>query len=84
MTGLKLGELDILDGSPPCSAFSIAGRREKGWGTEKKYSEDKKVKNLEDLFFYFIRKPVISIQNLFNFFFRSSINTLVSNKTTFD
>ena len=54
-TGLKAGELDLLDGSPPCSAFSIAGRREKGWGTEKKYSEDKKVKNVEDLFFEFIR-----------------------------
>ena len=54
-TGLKVGELDLLDGSPPCSAFSIAGRREKGWGTEKKYSEDKKVKNVEDLFFEFIR-----------------------------
>ena len=38
-----------------CSAFSIAGRREKGWGTEKKYSEDKKVKNVEDLFFEFFR-----------------------------
>jgi len=24
-TGLKQGELDILDGSPPCSAFSVAG-----------------------------------------------------------
>ena len=54
-TGLKAGELDLLDGSPPCSAFSIAGRREKGWGTEKKYSEDKIVKNVEDLFFEFIR-----------------------------
>jgi DNA (cytosine-5)-methyltransferase 1 len=52
---VKYGELDILDGSPPCSAFSIAGRREKGWGTEKKYSDDKKVKNVEDLFFEFIR-----------------------------
>lgn len=29
--GLKPGELDILDGSPPCSAFSLAGKREKGW-----------------------------------------------------
>jgi len=55
MTGLEKGELDILDGSPPCSAFSIAGRREKGWGTEKKYSENKKIKNVEDLFFEFIR-----------------------------
>jgi len=25
--GLKKGELDILDGSPPCSAFSVAGKR---------------------------------------------------------
>jgi len=28
---LKPRELDILDGSPPCSAFSLAGKREKGW-----------------------------------------------------
>jgi len=28
---LKVGELDILDGSPPCSAFSIAGKGSKGW-----------------------------------------------------
>ena len=25
-TGLDVGELDILDGSPPCSAFSVAGK----------------------------------------------------------
>ena len=53
--GIQYGELDILDGSPPCSAFSISGRREKGWGTEKNYSDGKKVKNVEDLFFEFIR-----------------------------
>ena len=35
--GKKKGELDILDGSPPCSAFSTAGSREKGWGKTKKY-----------------------------------------------
>jgi DNA (cytosine-5)-methyltransferase 1 len=23
--------LDILDGSPPCSAFSMSGKREKDW-----------------------------------------------------
>lgn len=28
---LQVGELDILDGSPPCSAFSVAGKREKNW-----------------------------------------------------
>ena len=42
MTGIKEGELDILDGSPPCSAFSIAGKREKGWDQEKIYSDGKK------------------------------------------
>jgi DNA (cytosine-5)-methyltransferase 1 len=26
-TGLKIGELDILDGSPPCQGFSTAGKR---------------------------------------------------------
>lgn len=26
-TGLRLGELDILDGSPPCQGFSTAGKR---------------------------------------------------------
>ena len=26
--GVKRGELDIFDGSPPCSAFSTAGSRE--------------------------------------------------------
>jgi len=43
--GLKPGELDILDGSPPCSAFSVAGKREKGWAghvtdTRKTYFDD--------------------------------------------
>ena len=33
--GVAKGELDILDGSPPCSAFSTAGSREKGWGKVK-------------------------------------------------
>ena len=27
-TGLKPGELDVLDGSPPCQGFSTAGKRE--------------------------------------------------------
>ena len=26
ITGLAVGELDILDGSPPCSAFSVSGK----------------------------------------------------------
>jgi DNA (cytosine-5)-methyltransferase 1 len=51
--GLKKGELDILDGSPPCASFSTAGKREKGWGIEKKYSDKKQ--RVDDLFFEFAR-----------------------------
>lgn len=48
------GQLDILDGSPPCSAFSTAGSRDKGWNKTKKYS-DASQENVEDLFFEYIR-----------------------------
>ena len=48
-TGLKVGELDIFDGSPPCQAFSTAGKREKGWGKDKSYEHGAKQKN-ETLF----------------------------------
>lgn len=52
--GVKLGELDLFDGSPPCSAFSTAGKREQGWGTAKAYSTDK-VQRVDDLFFEYAR-----------------------------
>lgn len=52
-TGLKVGELDLFDGSPPCSSFSTAGKREKGWGEVKKYSD--KAQRTDDLFFEYIR-----------------------------
>lgn len=52
--GKKEGELDILDGSPPCSAFSTAGKISKNWGKEKKYS-DTNQKNVEDLFYEYMR-----------------------------
>jgi DNA (cytosine-5)-methyltransferase 1 len=48
-------DLDILDGSPPCSAFSSSGKGKKGWNREKKYSDGKTVKNIEDLFLEYIR-----------------------------
>jgi len=32
----ELYKLDILDGSPPCSSFSMAGNREKDWGNLEK------------------------------------------------
>lgn len=35
----ELYQLDILDGSPPCTSFSMAGLRERGWGKERKARE---------------------------------------------
>lgn len=46
--------LDILDGSPPCSSFSASGDREKSWGKKKKFREGQELQVLDDLFFSFI------------------------------
>lgn len=50
----ELFNLDILDGSPPCSSFSMAGSREKAWGEKKKFREGQADQILDDLFFHFI------------------------------
>lgn len=50
----ELYNLDILDGSPPCSSFSIAWNREKDWGKEKKFREWQELQILDTLFFDFI------------------------------
>lgn len=52
--GLKAGELDLFDGSPPCQAFSTAGKREKGWGKAKSYEHGAKQCN-ETLFDQYVR-----------------------------
>lgn len=52
-TGLRIGEIDIFDGSPPCAAFSTAGKREAGWGKVKQYSDTKQ--RVDDLFFEYAR-----------------------------
>lgn len=49
-----LTKLDVLDGSPPCSSFSMAGSREKAWGQKKKFREGQAEQVLDDLFFHFI------------------------------
>ena len=51
---LELFNLDILDGSPPCSSFSTAGNREKDWGKEKVFREGQAKQRLDDLFFEYI------------------------------
>jgi len=50
---INVGELDILDGSPPCSSFSTAGSIDEGWGKAKKYGN--KVQRTDDLFLEYIR-----------------------------
>jgi DNA (cytosine-5)-methyltransferase 1 len=50
----ELFDLDILDGSPPCSSFSMAGSREKAWGDKKKFREGQAEQVLDNLFFDFI------------------------------
>lgn len=62
----ELYNLDILDGSPPCSTFSMAGQREDAWGVEKKFREGQKEQTLDDLLFVFIEtvgklKPKVAI-----------------------
>lgn len=47
-------ELDILDGSPPCSTFSMAGSREKAWGKKKHFREGQAEQVLSDLFFDYL------------------------------
>lgn len=44
--GMKQGDLDLFEGSPPCTAFSTAGQRERGWGKES---------SSKDLFFDYAR-----------------------------
>lgn len=51
--GLKEGELDLYDGSPPCAAFSTAGKLDAGWGKVKKYSDTEQ--RVDDLFFEYSR-----------------------------
>lgn len=50
----ELYNIDILDGSPPCSLFSMSGIREEGWGKEKRFREGQKLQTLDDLFFVFL------------------------------
>lgn len=62
----ELYNLDILDGSPPCTTFSMAGDREESWGVKKKFREGQAEQTLDDLSFVFIEtvaklKPKVMI-----------------------
>ena len=74
----ELYNLDILDGSPPCSVFSMAGKREKGWGIEKTFREGQKKQRLDDLFFFFfylekrLNPKVIVAENVIGLIFKKA------------
>lgn len=50
---LDVGELDLLEGSPPCASFSTAGRRQKNWGETRPYSDTEQ--RVDDLFDEYVR-----------------------------
>jgi DNA (cytosine-5)-methyltransferase 1 len=52
--GMERGQLDLLDGSPPCDSFSTSGKRSDGWGKERKFSEGK-MQRTDDLFLEYLR-----------------------------
>lgn len=66
----ELYQLDILDGSPPCTTFSMAGKREKTWGKEKRFAEGQKLQRLDDLVFVYcdtiakLRPKVCILENV--------------------
>jgi DNA (cytosine-5)-methyltransferase 1 len=51
----ELFDLDILDGSPPCCAFSLAGKRDQGWGEKRKFRSNMKAEVIDTLFFDFVK-----------------------------
>jgi len=51
---IELYNLDILDGSPPCTPFTTQGLRDKIWGVKKAFNEGSTEQTLDDLFFHFI------------------------------
>lgn len=55
----ELFNLDILDGSPPCTTFSMAGERKENWGKKKKFREGQSEQTLDDLSFHFIETAKI-------------------------
>jgi DNA (cytosine-5)-methyltransferase 1 len=57
----ELFNLDLLDGSPPCSTFSMAGSREKAWGKQKQFREGQAVQTLDDLVFEYCN-TIIKLQ----------------------
>ncbi len=76
----ELYNLDILDGSPPCSTFSLVGLRDKVWGKEKKFREGQELQILDTLYFDFahlagrLRPKILISENVPAMLTRQSIH----------
>jgi DNA (cytosine-5)-methyltransferase 1 len=55
LTDIQPNELDILDGSPPCTPFSTCGIRDKGWNKTYKHAGERQAQATNDLFYEYIR-----------------------------
>lgn len=53
LIGRERGDVDVLEGSPPCASFSTSGRRAHHWGKVKQYSD--RTQRADDLFYEFAR-----------------------------
>lgn len=51
---LQAGDLDVFEGSPPCTTFSTAGKQEDGWHQTRVHAGHVQ-QNIEDLFFEWLR-----------------------------
>ena len=51
--GREAGDVDVMEGSPPCASFSTAGKGYKLWGETKRYSDTSQ--RVDDLFFEYAR-----------------------------
>lgn len=54
LAAAKVREVDLLDGSPPCQSFSMAGSRAKGWGKVRAHA-DGSTQRADDLFVEYAR-----------------------------
>ncbi len=55
----ELYNLDILEGSPPCTTFSSCGEKQKSFGKLKTFAEGGKLQTLDDLVFEYVELACI-------------------------
>ncbi len=86
----ELFALDILDGSPPCSTFSMIGCRKDAWGVEKRFREGQASQILDRLFFDFIdlaerlQPKVVVAENVKGMLFGEAMRYVVEIHGAFD